>query len=195
MDYCPVPMNPIDFLYQRWSVPSRLLGEPGPDQTTVLRMLDIALRVPDHGRLRPWRFVRISGEARHRLGEYLAEVYLHEHPDAEARVLDKERNRFAYAPLVIAVVGCIQNGHRIPEVEQRASAAALCFQLLLAAKACGYCAQWLTSWAAYHPQILARLGLTPNEEIVGFIHIGTAQGELPDRERPDAAGLLTDWSG
>lgn len=187
-------MTPIDFLQQRWSLPSRLLGEPAPDDETTVRILDTALRVPDHGRLRPWRFLRIRGEARQRLGDLLVQVYTRDHPDAPTNVLDKERGRFVQAPLVIAVIGCIQHGHRIPEVEQRASGAALCFQVLLAAKAHGYGAQWLTGWAAYDRRILDRLGLTENEEIIGFLHIGTPTSELPDRERPAAADLLTDWN-
>lgn len=188
-------MNPIDFLNQRRSLSCRLLGEPGPDEATTLRMLDTALRVPDHGRLRPWRFLRIRGEARHRLGERLAAIHAREQADAPVHAREKERERFAHAPLVIAVVGCIQKQHRIPETEQRASGAALCFQLLLAAEAHGYAAQWLTSWAAYHPEILQELGLQEGEEIIGFVHIGTPRGEAPERERPAAATLLTEWTG
>ena len=93
------------------------------------------------------------------------------------------------------MIGTIAHGHRIPEVEQRLSGGAVCFQLLLAAQALGFGAQWLTGWAAYHPAIHARLGLAAGEEILGFVHIGTATVETAERERPDASALLSDWTG
>lgn len=185
----------LAFLHRRRSTPSRLLADPGPDDATLARMLATALRVPDHGRLTPWRFLRIAGEARHRLGQALADVHAAEHPEAPAAVLDKERGRFSHAPVVVAVIGTIAHGHRIPEVEQRLSGGAVCFQLLLAAQALGFGAQWLTGWAAYHPAIHARLGLAAGEEILGFVHIGTATVETAERERPDASALLSDWTG
>lgn len=185
----------LDFLHRRRSTPSRLLAEPGPDAATLASLLATAVRVPDHGRLTPWRFLRIVGDARHRLGATLAEIHAAEHPEASAAALDKERGRFGHAPLVVAVIGTIVPGHRIPEIEQRLSGGAVCFQLLLAAQAHGFGAQWLTGWAAYHPAIHARLGLAADEEILGFIHIGTANAEPPERERPDASALLSDWTG
>lgn len=185
----------LAFLHRRRSTPSRLLADPGPDDATLASMLATAVRVPDHGRLQPWRFIRIQGEARHRLGALLAQTWAAGHPDAAPAVLDKERGRFGQAPVVVAVVGRIAPGHRIPEVEQRLSGGAVCFQLLLAAQAHGFGAQWLTGWAAYHPAIHARLGLAPGEEILGFVHIGTASSEAQERERPDATALLSDWTG
>lgn len=194
-DAPPMDTEALHFLHRRRSTPSRLLADPGPDDATLASILATAVRVPDHGRLTPWRFLRIAGEARHRLGAALADIHAAEHPEATAAALDKERGRFSHAPLVIAVIGTIAHGHRIPEVEQRLSGGAVCFQLLLAAQAHGFGAQWLTGWAAYHPAIHARLGLAPDEEILGFVHIGTASSEAPERERPDAAALLTDWAG
>ena len=184
----------LEFLDQRRSTPSRLLDEPGPRDDQLLRMLETAVRVPDHGRLTPWRFLRIAGDARRRLGERLLDVFRRERPDAPDAALDKERLRFAHAPVVIAVVGCITRNHTIPEIEQRLSAGAVCLQLLHAAHAFGFGAQWLTGWAAYHPDIHAALKLAENEEIMGFVHIGTPTGEPPDRERPDVATLLSDWA-
>ena len=183
----------LAFLRSRHSTPSRQLGEPGPDDAQLHAMLDVALHVPDHGRLAPWRFIRIRGGERQRLGERLASIHHGKQPDAGDAAFEKLRNRFNAAPEIIAVVTCITAGHKVPEVEQRLSAGAVCFQLLLAAHACGYGAQWLTGWPAYDANVHGLLGLAANEEIAGFIHIGTAIGSLPDRERPSAASLLTEW--
>lgn len=184
----------LEFLDARRSSPSRLLGTPGPNETQLLRMLQTAVCVPDHGRLVPWRFLRIAGDARQALGARLAAIFEHDHPDASDAALDKERSRFAHAPVVVAVIGRIERDHKIPEIEQRLSAGAVCLQLLNAAHALGFGAQWLTGWAAYHPDIHAALRLKEHEEIIGFIHVGTPAGDVPGRERPDAAALLSDWA-
>ena len=133
-----MPQSPspfLDFLHQRRSVPARLLAGPGPDEQQLETLIATAVRVPDHGRLTPWRFIRIAGAARARLGECLAAALQRDDPDTLPAILDKERGRFSQAPLVIAVIARVSSGHRIPEVEQRSSAAAVCFHLLLAARA------------------------------------------------------------
>jgi nitroreductase len=107
-------------------------------------------------------------------------------------VVEKDRLRFSHAPLVLAVVARLTPGHKVPEQEQLLSGGALCFQLLLAADAMGFGAQWLTGWAAYDPEVSARLGLAGNERILGFIHLGTAREAAPERERPDAMSLLSE---
>jgi nitroreductase len=183
----------LAFLGQRRSTPSRLLGEPGPDAGQLESMLQLAVRVPDHGRLEPWRFLRISGEHRQALGAQLAQVFADEHPDADAHLVERERGRFSFAPVIVAVIGRIATGHRIPEVEQRLSGGAVCLQLQLAAHGHGFGSQWLTGWAAYHPRIREALGLGADEEILGFIHLGTPIADSPERERPDVATLLADW--
>lgn len=185
----------LQALDARRSTPSRLLGEPGPGPDQVLRMLASAVRVPDHGRLTPWRFLRIQGAARHRLGELLARRSRQRDPGASDAVVDKDRQRFSFAPLVVTVIGRIQPGHRIPEVEQVLSGGAVCFALLQAAQAMGFGAQWLTGWAAYDPEVRAALGLGADEQVLGFIHIGTPAEAVPERQRPDPAGLLDDWTG
>lgn len=188
--------NPaLDFLRERRSTPSRTLAAPGPDAAQLDTLLRVATRVPDHGRLVPWRLLRIEGDARLRLGDHLARICLAERPDAPQAVLDKERTRFAFAPLVLAVIARITPGHKIPEVEQRLSGGALCFQLLLSAQALGFGAQWLTGWAAYHPEVQRLLGLVDGEEILGFVHIGTATSPAADRDRPDPTSLLSTWPG
>jgi nitroreductase len=156
-------------------------------------MLESAVRVPDHGKLVPFRFIRIAGDARLALGEKLVERTLHLDPLAPAAVIEKDRQRFSYAPLIIAVVARLTPGHKVPEQEQLLSAGSVCFALLQAAQACGFGAQWLTGWMAYDGAIAEVLGLEAHEKIIGFIHIGTPRLEAPERDRPDAAALLSDW--
>jgi nitroreductase len=185
-------MDPLSALRHRRSTPSRLLGAPGPDADQLRALLECAVRVPDHGKLVPWRFIAIAGEAKARLGEFLAERSRQRDPAAGPAVLEKDRLRFSYAPLVLAVVGRLTPGHKVPEQEQLLSGGALCFQLLLAADALGFGAQWLTGWPAYDEAVHARLGLAGNEHVLGFLHLGTAREAAPERERPDAMALLTE---
>ncbi|WP_434212256.1 nitroreductase family protein [[Pseudomonas] boreopolis] len=188
-------LHSLQALDERRSVPSMQLGEPGPDDATLLRMLQSAVRVPDHGKLVPFRFLRIAGAARDRLGEFLAERSRQRDPNAPTAAVEKDRKRFSYAPLIVAVVARLQRDHKVPEQEQLLTAGCVCFALLQAAQAHGFGAQWLTAWMAYDDAVAAKLGLAANERIVGFVHIGTARTPAPERERPDAAALLTDWTG
>ncbi|RMH89457.1 nitroreductase [Lysobacter pythonis] len=180
-------------LDDRRSVPSRLLTEPGPDADQLHRMLQAACRVPDHGKRVPFRFLRISGAARAAMGEWLAARKHACEPDASEAVIQKERERFSFAPLIVVVIA--QQGHdeKIPASERFSTASCACFALLQAAQAMGFGAQWLTGWAAYDEAARRRLGLSGDEAIAGFIHIGTAKAPAPERERPDAATLLRDW--
>ena len=186
--------DPLQFLNSRRSVPSKQLDAPGPDPSTLLRMLTAAVRVPDHGKLVPFRFLRIEGEARHALGSALVDRTLQRDPAAPAAAIEKERMRFSYAPLIIAVIARLTPDHKVPEQEQLLSAGCVCFALLQAAQTLGFGAQWLTGWAAYDEVIEKMLGLQAQEKVVGFIHIGTPKLEVPERERPDAAALLSDWN-
>lgn len=183
----------LGLLDARRSTPSRQLSDPGPDPDALLRMLRSAVRVPDHGKLVPFRFLRIQGAARQALGEELAARALALDPDASEAVLEKERGRFSSAPLIVAVISRVQAGHKVPVQEQLLTAGSVCFALLQAAQGLGFGAQWLTGWAAYDPGIHAALGLAGNEGVVGFIHIGTPRLEAPERERPDPLALLSDW--
>ena len=181
-------------LDQRRSTPSLQLGEPGPDAATVLRMLHSAVRVPDHGKLVPFRFIAIEGQARHALGDMLAARALQRDPQAPAAAVDKDRSRFSHAPLVLAVIARLHPGNpKVPEIEQWMTAGSVCFALLQAAQALGFGAQWLTGWAAFDADIAAALGLGEHEHVAGFIHIGTPKIDVPERERPDPAALLTHW--
>ena len=186
--------DPLHVLDTRRSVPSKQLGEPGPDHATLLRMLTSAVRVPDHGKLVPFRFIRLQGEARHALGDLLAARTLHLQPDAADAVVEKDRARFSHAPVIVTVVARLTPGHKVPEQEQLLTAGSVCFALLQAAQALGFGAQWLTGWMAYDDAVAATLGLSADERIAGFIHIGTPKMEAPERERPDPTLLLTDWT-
>lgn len=188
------PTVTLEALESRRSVPSRLLDAPGPDQDTLLRMLRSAVRVPDHGKRVPFRFLRIQGDARHALGGLLAARSRARTPDAPEAVFEKDAGRFSHAPVIVAVVARLGPDEKIPAQERLLTAGCVCFALLQAAQAFGFGAQWLTGWAAYDPEVMAHLGLDAHECIAGFIHIGTAQGEAPERERPDPATLLTDWT-
>ena len=183
----------LEALQSRRSVPSKQLGDPGPDPATLMRMLQAAVRVPDHGKLVPFRFLKIEGQARHALGEALAARTLQRDPQAAQAAIDKDRARFSHAPLIVTVIATLVPGHKVPEQEQLLSAGCVCFALLQSAQALGFGAQWLTGWAAYDEAIGKILGLQAQEKVAGFIHIGTPRLEVPERERPDAAALLSDW--
>jgi nitroreductase len=184
--------SPLDFLDRRRSVPASQLAAPGPDSATLLRMLHSAVRVPDHGKRVPFRFLRIEGDARFALSSCVVERARDVHPDIGEAALEKDRMRFQRAPLIVAVIAQQGEDAKIPASERFSTASCVCFALLQAAQALGYGAQWLTGWPAYDPEILRILGLAEGECIAGFIHIGTPQTQAPERERPDPAGLLSD---
>ena len=177
----------------RRSVPAKQLQDPGPDHDTLLRMLGSASRVPDHGKRVPFRFLRISGDDRLALGEILVSRGLERDPQAGEAAIDKDRHRFAHAPVIVAVVARLGPDEKIPEQERLLSAGCVCFALLQAAQALGFGAQWLTGWPAYDPIVLRALGLAEDEKIAGFVHIGTPKLEAPERDRPDPRDLLQDW--
>jgi nitroreductase len=190
----PTPADELHFLNARRSVPAKQLGAPGPDEATLMRMLEAAVRVPDHGKRVPFRFLRIQGDARLALGERLAARSVARDPNAGEAAIEKDRNRFAHAPLVIAVIARQGPDEKIPASERFSSACLVCFALLQAAQACGFGAQWLTGWPAYDDAIRGLLGVAEDEAITGFIHIGTPKLEAPERDRPDPRTLLTEWS-
>jgi nitroreductase len=188
-------MTALDFLNARRSVPSRQLGEPGPDAGQLDALLRAAVRVPDHGKLVPWRLLLIRGDARARLGELLMQTSLRKDPDTAPAALEKDRERFNHAPLIIAVIARIENEHpKIPAQEHLLSAGCVAFNLLHAATALGFGAQWLTGWAAYDADIGAALALQANECVIAFVHVGTAREPAPERVRPDIASIVSEWT-
>jgi nitroreductase len=164
---------------------------PGPSAAELDVMLQAATRVPDHGKLAPWRFIVFAGAARQRFGEILAQCLVDENPETNEERLRVERERFLRAPVVVAVVSRVREGIPIPEWEQILSAGASCQTLTLAAHAMGYVANWITEWCAYNPCVRERMGLKSGERIAGFIYIGKAAVPLEERARPDPRLLIT----
>jgi nitroreductase len=185
----------LEVLNQRRSVPSRQLGEPGPNAEELDQLLTAAIRVPDHGKLAPWRFLLIRGDARRKLGAALAAMHQQKEPDAPPAAIEKDRDRFNHAPLIVAVVARIEDDHpKIPAQEQLLSAGLVAYNLLLGAQALGFGAQWLTGWSAYDRDAAALLGLAANERVIAYVHIGTAREPAPERTRPELADLVSEWN-
>ena len=178
----------------RRSVPPKQLGEPAPDPETLLRMLQSAVREPDHGKRVPFRFLSFRGDDRHAFGERLAARSRERDPEASEAVFEKDRTRFSHAPLVVAVIGRFGPDEKIPESERFSTASCVCFALLQAAQALGFGAIWLTGWLAYDPEVARWLGLDEHERVAGFVHIGTPRLDAPERDRPDPASLLQEWT-
>jgi nitroreductase len=186
-----IPNPRLTGLQTRRSVAAHRLGEPGPTSAEVETMLTIASRVPDHGRLAPWRFIVIEGEARQRVGQAIGRAFEASHPGQDPERGAVEAGKLARAPLVVAVVSTARPHVKIPEWEQVLSAGAVCMNLLHAAHALGYGASWLTDWFAFDRRVLDALGLEPQERMAGFIHIGTVVEPSAERARPALADIVT----
>lgn len=185
----PMP-DMIDFLACRRSSKIALLAAPGPDESDIDLILRLAARVPDHGKLAPWRFIVIRGDARARAGRLLRDIWMAGNPGTPDAKLDLESERFMRAPTIVAVVASPKDA-KIPEWEQTLSAGAACFNLCLAANARGFATNWVTEWYAYDPDFAAAMGLGPRERFAGFIYIGTATATPEERERPQMSDLVT----
>jgi nitroreductase len=183
----------LDLLKTRRSVKPLELLIPGPTAAQLTTILTIASRVPDHGKLTPWRFIIFEGGARFKVGETIAEVFRANNPQASADQIAFERNRLARAPLVIAVVSRAGPHVKIPEWEQQLSSGASAMSLVFAAHALGYAASWITEWYAYDRKVLDALGVAANEKIAGFVHIGTPAKPPEDRPRPDLAQIVSHY--
>jgi nitroreductase len=181
----------LHLLKTRRSVKPMEMTGPGPTQSELDTILSIAARVPDHGKLAPWRFIVFEGDARLSAGEAIAAVFAADHADATPDQLDFERNRLARAPLVVAVVSRAGPHVKIPEWEQQLSAGASAMNLVIAAHASGFVASWITEWYAYDRRVLEKLGLAPSERIAGFVHIGRAAKPPEDRNRPSLDAIVT----
>jgi nitroreductase len=185
----------IDFMLKRNSAPIPELREPAPGDDEIATMIRIATRVPDHGRLAPWRFVLYRGKAREEIGEKLAELAeKREGPLTEAR-RNQELTRFSRAPLVIGVISSPKENPKIPQWEMFLSGGAAAMSLVLAANALGYGTNWITNWYSDVEEGKRILGLAPHERVVGFVHIGSYDGPAPERPRPDVAALYADYAG
>ncbi|WP_114356601.1 MULTISPECIES: nitroreductase family protein [Rhodopseudomonas] len=183
--------DPIEFFKTRRSVKPREMTGPGPSPDELETILTIGARVPDHGKIAPWRFIVFEGDARARAGEVIAEVFARKHPEATAAEIAAEKARLCEAPLVIAVVSSPKPHPKVPVWEQELSAGASCMNIVSAATALGYGANWLTGWIAFDPEVLSRLGLRGDEKLAGFIHIGTRPKDIEDRPRPTLNEIVT----
>jgi nitroreductase len=182
----------LRLLETRRSASAKAMTGPGPVDEQLTRLLNIAARVPDHGKLTPWRFMVFEGDGRARAGKIVAERYRELHPAHGEETLEVQRSMFSRAPCVVAVVSAATTQHpKIPEWEQLLSAGAVCQNLLTAATAMGLGAQWISGWFSYDRHVLTAFGLADNERIAGFIYIGTPTQLQEDRPRPEAASITT----
>ena len=189
-------MEALEAVITRQSVAPAFLGEPPPAGLALERILAAAASAPDHGRLRPWRFIVIRGEARSRLGEVFADALRKRQPDAPEAALEQERARPLRAPLLIAVAARLDPQHpKIPEIEQILSTGAAVQNVLLAAHAQGFGAKWLTGANAYDENVKRALGLSPDDRLVGFVHLGTIEGAPPAVPHADPREHTIEWAG
>lgn len=191
-----MPANQVllDYLKARRSVGIGFLQEPGPNAAELEQILTIGTRVPDHGKLTPWRLIVWEGDARIRAGEKLAEVARRNNPNIEEAALEADRRHFLPAPLTIGVLFSPKQSPKIPEVEQFMSAVNVCFALEHAAFASGFAATWMTRWVILDAGAQAALGARGGERFVGFIHIGTPSITPEDRPRPPLDAVVSRWS-
>lgn len=171
------------------------LAEPGPDDATLRMMLTIAGRVPDHGKLAPWRFILYPAASRQSAVDMLCAIAAKHEDPKEAAFRAEKAKGFAAAPLVVGIASNPDPEHpKIPLWEQQLSAGAVAMNLLHAAAAAGFGAQWLTGWYAYDREAMTGLGLREGERVVGFVHIGTPTMPPTERDRPDIGALTTIWA-
>jgi nitroreductase len=183
--------NAIDLLKTRRSMKPREMTGPGPSPIELETILTIGARVPDHGKLTPWRFIIFEGDARVRAGEVIAKVFVRKNPNASPAEIDVEKRRLTDAPLVIGVVSFTRPHPKVPSWEQELSAGASAMNIVTAATALGYGACWLTGWFAFDRDVLEGLGLKADEKLAGLIHIGTPGKPSEDRPRPALVDIVT----
>lgn len=181
----------IDLLKTRRSVKPIELHGPAPSADEIATLLTVASRVPDHGRLTPWRFIVFEGDARARAGDVIAKVFARKNPGAPAADIEVEKRRLTDAPLVIGVVSFTRPHPKVPAWEQELSAGASAMNIVTAATALGYGACWLTGWFAFDRDVLDGFGLKPDEKLAGLIHIGTPTRPSEDRPRPLLSDIVT----
>jgi len=184
----------LDYLAVRRSVPAFQMCEPGPDKAEIESILSLAVRVPDHGKLAPWRFIVYRGEERARISEELLRLAKEKNPELSEEMIQVERTRFTRAPVVVAVISTAAPHAKIPEWEQVMSAGAVCLNLLMAANAQGYVSNWLSEWFAFDERAHPLLGVKPGEKVAGFIHIGSTEFPIVERPRPALADVVS-WRG
>jgi nitroreductase len=189
-------MDALEAILTRTTVPPAKMGPPGPDEAQLRRILEAGASAPDHGCLRPWRFLVVRGAARERLGQLFAAAVRAKDAAASAQEVEKQLTSPLRASVVVAVVARIQRNHRkIPEVEQVASAAAAMQNMLLAAHAQGLAAKWVSGQNAYDPTVHRGLGLAPDDLITGFLFLGTPTSPHEGTGRPALESIVAEWTG
>lgn len=189
-------IDALDLMLSRRSALAQTLVEPGPDDLALARILRAATRVPDHGKLAPWRIqiLRKAGQAR--LGDLLAGLFAAANPGVNEKQIAFERQRPQRAPLLLAVTARLRPGHKIPEHEQLLSGGAVCLSLLLAAEASGFAGQWLTEWPAYRVEVVRALGHDPAiDRMLGFVYLGSRSEPPAERWRPALEDVVGEWIG
>jgi nitroreductase len=179
----------LDLLLSRRSCAAREMTGPGPSKSQLADILRAGARVPDHGKLFPWRFVVFEAEARERFADILADALSQD--GANSSQCEEWRARVKAAPAMVAVISSARESIKIPVWEQELSAGAVCQTILIAAHALGFVGNWLTEWYAYHPTVKQKIGLKPGERMAGFIYIGTPKEILLERPRPDMNEIVT----
>ena len=182
----------ISLLRTRRSGKPRDLVEPGPDAEQLRQILEIAIRVPDHGKLAPWRFVHVPKERREAFAELLHRAYAREHPGPTRPELEAVDRLAHQAPTLIVALSSPIEGTKIPIWEQQLSCGAACMNLMIAAHALGFAAGWITGWACYSEDVQQTLARS-NERLAGFIFIGTPANELEERPRPAYENIVSEW--
>ena len=183
----------LTFLKTRKSASAKAMGEPGPSPSVLDEILQLSLRVPDHGKLAPWRLVVFEGAARAKVGEAFKARWAELNPTHGAEALEFHAGLFMRAPVVVVVVSSAADHPKIPIWEQQLSAAALSFNLVLSAQAHGFDAQWQSDWVAYDAKAKAAMGVAEAEKVAGVVYIGTSTLPLEDRPRPELATVVTRW--
>ena len=183
----------LALLLSRRSGSAKRMQGPGPSDEQIKILIAAASRVPDHGKLTPWRFLILKGDARAAFGDVLVRALKETEPDATEERITLEQRRFLRAPVIIAVVSHVLEAIAIPEWEQILSSGAACQTLCIAAHAMGFVASWITEWPAYHPIVRDALGLHAGERIAGFIYLGHPSEPLVDRPRPNFEDVAQEW--
>ncbi|MBY0382992.1 MAG: nitroreductase [Xanthobacteraceae bacterium] len=181
----------LELLKNRRSLKPIEMTGPGPSAAELDTILTIGSRVPDHGKLSPWRFIVFEGDGRERAGEIFARIFRAKNVTATPDQVDVERKRFTHAPVVIAVVSKLVEHVKVPAWEQELSAGASAMNVINAAHALGYVSDWVTGWLAFDRDVMDALGLASSERIAGFIHIGKATRTIEDRPRPPLSDIVT----
>lgn len=187
-------MDTIEAILSRRIVPPAKMGPPGPDEASLRRILEAGAAAPDHGILRPWRFLVVRGTGRERLGDLFAAMA--DRIGASPAEMEKQRSAPLRAPVILVVVARLQPDHpKIPAVEQVASAAAAAQNMLLAAHALGFAAKWATGRQAHDRQVRQGLGLASDDRILGFLYLGSQVADHAVPPRSGLEGLVADWPG